>query len=299
MFTLSRRGITRSTIFLALACGYASSSTLAAEDEVIRTKIFSAIEGSTVSIPSDRVGLLVDYFHMGDHSRINLPKETSLFFIRAKKADIGNKTLIVSEGKDGGRPGEPGLDAPTFVLIMENVESPIGLTIEGIGGAGSNGERGRKGPPGRAARCGGDGAGNGGRGGAGTSGGNAGNGGNAFLIVPNHAKDLGVSFRLGSGRHGTGGPGGPGGDGGRGKKKCGVWPYWKRGPGSSGPVGPNGPDGQEGRSGESEIYYVSDFQEKTVSKKLEGIISWLQREGYSDDANTLRSVISKIIQSSN
>ena len=294
MTPFSSRSIAHLAIFLALFFDHASSSALANQNSVIQADSLSLLDGLVGNIPPDRTGIKVENFHMGAGSRIKISEETPLFFIRAENAVIGDGTRIVFNGKDGRPPGGHGMHAPTFILIIENVDRQGELTIEGIGGSGSDGERGERGSPGREAKCAGDGAGNGGRGGAGMPGGDAGNGGNLFLILPDDAEDLGVSVNLQPGEPGVGGLGGLGGAGGRGKSKCGVWPYWKRGSGNAGPNGPNGRNGSRGREGLMKVYKVSDFQNETIAEKVEDIISMLPEKGYKDVIDKLKEIASRI-----
>lgn len=255
--------------------------------------------GSSFNPPPGKVWIIVNDLNMEDRSRIELSDESPIFIIWTKNATIGNDVHIVAKGRDGISPGEAGKDAPTVVLIIENINEVRGLTISATGGSGSNGERGGKGRNGREASCSGDGAQDGGRGGVGGPGGDAGNGGKVFLLVPQAASGYGITINARAGRAGSGGLGGPGGDGGRGKDRCGVWPYWKRGSGNAGPQGAKGPSGEIGMAGIFRTYTIADFQERTIANTLTAIASVLNREGYGGDASELSTILQSGIPSSN
>lgn len=267
----------------------------ASENAVMKNATYAVPANEKVTAPAGRVAMLIDQFNMGEGSSIEFSDTTSLFIVHAKHASIGNRAQILAKGRDGQFPTGAGQSGPTVILILEDVRNVSGLTVSALGGNGANGKDGAKGSKGRQARClswpGGGDAGNGKAGGNGTSGGNAGDGGKIFLVLPREASGYGITMVVAPGRPGIGGKGGEGGAGGRGKECCGPFCTWSKGWGSSGADGQPGNPGNPGYPGVFRTYTVDLFDRQTVSTQLEDIVSFLNENGFAEDAAALRMVV--------
>ena len=268
-----------------------------AQSGTIRNAEYTVPPGTVQQVPAGNSAILVERFTMGDKSRIDISDETPLLVIRAKKAVIGNDTMIFGRGRNGddgtagtGEGGQAGKKGPTIVLLAEE-QNIQGLSIVAVGGSGGNGGSGSPGFPGQEAKCSSRDAGNGGPGGPGGDGGDGGGGGNIFVVLPRDTSGYGLSLNVNWGEPGEGGQGGVGGPGGRGKNRCGIWPYWKKGAGSSGPAGPNGSLGEHSHRGMFRTYHIEDFEPGTIIDQLNDIISLLNNSGYAGDAEALRTVL--------
>ena len=289
----------RANIWTSVAvCVMAMPTAIAtAQSGTIRNAEYTVPPGTVEQVPAGNSAILVERFAMGDESRIEISDETPLLVIRAKKAVIGNDTMIFGRGRNGedgrartGRIGQPGGNGPTIVLLAEE-QNIQGLSIVALGGAGGAGGSGLPGSPGREARCSSRDAENGEPGDQGGKGGDGGNGGNIFVVLPRDTNGYGISLNVNWGEPGEGGQGGTGGPGGRGRRRCGPWPYWKKGAGSTGPAGPNGTPGEHGHRGMFRTYHIEDFEPATITDQLNDIISLLNNSGYAGDAEALRAVL--------
>ena len=83
-----------------------------AQSGAITDAEYSVPPGTVNQVPAGNFAILVERFTMGDGSRIEISDETPLFIIHAKKAVVGNDTMIVGRAAMvmTAKPGQDSMD---------------------------------------------------------------------------------------------------------------------------------------------------------------------------------------------